>query len=226
MEPAPCDLVIHAGRVVCPASGLDGPGAVAVAGDRIAAAGPAVAGPARRVLRLPDAVLLPGLVDLHAHPARGGSKYGVDPDRDLLPFGTTTVLSQGDAGADDWERYRTEVIEASRTRVRLALNLSRRGESGAGSARRRGPLARAAHGARVGPPAGGPPDVGLVQIGREGETIARAGTITAALGEVVAQSLLAKSVQTVLVNNVDPAEAVAKAHAEIVAIYKRFNEPA
>ena len=42
---------------------------------------------------------------------------------------------------------------------------------------------------------------------------------------MVAQSLLAKSVQTVLVNNVDPAEAVAKAHAEIVAIYKRFNEP-
>ena len=67
---------------------------------------------------------------------------------------------------------------------------------------------------------------GLVQIGREGETIARAGTITAALGEIVAQSLLAKSVQTVLANNVDPAEAVAKAHAEIVAVYKRFNEPA
>jgi multiple sugar transport system substrate-binding protein len=66
---------------------------------------------------------------------------------------------------------------------------------------------------------------GLIQIGREGETIARAGIITAALGEVVAQSLLAKSVQTVLVNNVEPAEAVAKAHAEIVAIYKRFNEP-
>jgi multiple sugar transport system substrate-binding protein len=66
---------------------------------------------------------------------------------------------------------------------------------------------------------------GLVEIGREGETIGREGRITAALGEVVAQSLLAKSVQTVLVNDVDPAEAVAKAHAEIVAIYKRFNEP-
>ena len=66
---------------------------------------------------------------------------------------------------------------------------------------------------------------GLIDIGKTGETIAREGVITAALGEVVAQSLLAKSVQTVLVNNVEPAEAVAKAHAEIVAIYKRFNEP-
>jgi multiple sugar transport system substrate-binding protein len=71
-----------------------------------------------------------------------------------------------------------------------------------------------------------PAFAGLVEIGREGETIGREGRITAALGEVVAQSLLAKSVQTVLVNNVEPAEAVAKAHAEIVAIYKRFNEPA
>ena len=71
-----------------------------------------------------------------------------------------------------------------------------------------------------------PAFAGLLDIGREGETIGREGRITAALGEVVAQSLLAKSVQTVLVNGVDPAEAVAKAHAEIVAIYKRFNEPA
>jgi dihydroorotase len=129
MEPAAYDLVIQAGRVVCPASGLDGAGAVGVVGDRIAAAGPAVAGPARRTLRLPDAVLLPGLVDLHAHPARGESKYGVDPDRHLLPFGTTTVLSQGDAGAEHWERFRAGVIEPSRTRIRLALNLSRRGEA-------------------------------------------------------------------------------------------------
>jgi multiple sugar transport system substrate-binding protein len=66
---------------------------------------------------------------------------------------------------------------------------------------------------------------GLVQIGRTGETFGRAGTITAALGEVVTQSVVPKAVQTVLVNNVDPAEAVAKAHAEILAIYKRFNEP-
>jgi dihydroorotase len=123
------DLVIHAGRVVCPATGLDGPGAVAIAGHRIAAAGPAVGGAAREVLRFPDAVLLPGLIDLHAHPARGESKYGVDPDLHLLPYGTTTVLSQGDAGALNQARYRESVIAASRTRVRLALNLSRRGEA-------------------------------------------------------------------------------------------------
>ena len=126
---APYDLLISAGRVLCAATGLDGPGAVAVRGDRIAAAGPDVSGPARTRLDFPDGLLLPGLVDLHAHPARGGSRYGIDPDEHLLPRGVTTVLSQGDAGADNWPDYRDRVIGASRTRVRLAIHLSRRGES-------------------------------------------------------------------------------------------------
>jgi dihydroorotase len=123
------DLVIQAGRVVCPATGLDGPGAVAVRDGRIARVAPALDGAARETLRLPHALLLPGLVDLHAHPARGESRYGVDPDLHLLPFGTTTVLAQGEAGAQNLARYQTAVIEASLTRVRLALNIGRRGEA-------------------------------------------------------------------------------------------------
>jgi dihydroorotase len=126
---APFDLVIQAGRVVCPATGLDGPGAVAVRDGRIARVAPAIGGAARETLRLPHALLLPGLVDLHAHPARGDSRYGVDPDLHLLPFGTTTVLAQGEAGAQNLARYQTAVIEASLTRVRLALNIGRRGEA-------------------------------------------------------------------------------------------------
>jgi dihydroorotase len=123
------DLLIRASRVVCQASQLDGPGAVAVRGDRIVASGSDVVGTATTVVDLPDAVVLPGLVDLHAHPANEGSKYGVDPDLEFLPRGVTTVLSQGDAGAANWERYRATTIEPSRTRVRLAINLSASGES-------------------------------------------------------------------------------------------------
>lgn len=127
MSETDADLLIEAGRVVCPATGREGPGAVAVRGDRIVAVGQAVA--ARRVLHFPDGILLPGLIDLHAHPANAGSKFGVDPDVAMLPRGVTTVLSQGDAGADNWPAYRATTIEAARTRVRLAINLSRRGES-------------------------------------------------------------------------------------------------
>lgn len=123
------DLLIGAGSVVCPASKLEGPGSVAVCGDRIVASGLAVQGSAQRTLEFPDALLLPGLIDLHAHPAREGSKYGVDPDIEFLPRGVTTVASQGDAGAANWRVFRETTISGSRIRVRLAINLSARGES-------------------------------------------------------------------------------------------------
>ena len=122
------DILIRAGRIVCTQTALDGPGAVAIRGDRIVAAGLHIDGTARHSLDFPTGTLLPGLVDLHAHPAKNGSKYGVDPDLELLPRGVTTVLSQGDAGADNWQAYYRETIEGSRTRVRLAINLSMKGE--------------------------------------------------------------------------------------------------
>ena len=123
------DLLIRSGRVFCADTGLDGPGAVAIRDDRIVAAGPDVAGSATETLDYPDALLLPGLIDLHAHPGRGGSRYGVDPDVHFLTQGVTTALSQGDAGAFDWPAFRDQVVEGSRCRVRLALNLSAYGES-------------------------------------------------------------------------------------------------
>lgn len=129
MSDSEFDLLIQAGRIVCPATGLDCPGAVAVLADRIVASGPDVSGRAVRTLDFPEATLLPGLVDLHAHPACEGSKYGVDPDVEFLPRGVTTVLSQGDAGADNWNAYRQTTIEASRTRVRMAINVSNSGET-------------------------------------------------------------------------------------------------
>ncbi|HCK55294.1 MAG TPA: amidohydrolase/deacetylase family metallohydrolase, partial [Planctomycetaceae bacterium] len=122
------DLLIHAGRVVCPRSDHDSPGSVGISDGRIAAIDPPADSTATETLEFPDSVLLPGLVDLHAHPACSGSKYGVDPDAHFLPRGVTTVLSQGDAGADNWANYREETIEGSRTRVRLAISISRHGE--------------------------------------------------------------------------------------------------
>ena len=126
------ELLIRAGRVVCPAGSFDGPGAVLIRDGLIVAAGPNIAAPTARVLDFPDCLALPGLVDFHAHPACEGSKYGVNPDAAFLSRGTTTAMSQGDAGANGWRRYGETTVAPSRTRVRLALNLSRRGEAGPG----------------------------------------------------------------------------------------------
>ena len=122
------DLIVNAGRVFCADTGLDGPGSVAIRGDRIVASGPDVDGSSTQLLSYPDATLLPGLVDMHAHPGLPESRYGVDPDKEFLPRCVTTVLSQGDAGALDLDVYRQRVIAASKTRVLLAINLSKNGE--------------------------------------------------------------------------------------------------
>ena len=129
MTSAQADLIIRAGRVFCEDTGLDGPGAVLVGGDRILQSGPDVAGAATEALDFADCLLLPGMVDLHAHPAPAGWKYGIDPDVEILPRGTTTILSQGDAGAAVWPQYRDEIVEGSRTRVLMAISPSEQGES-------------------------------------------------------------------------------------------------
>ena len=121
----PLDLMISAGRVVCTESGIDGPGYVAIRGDRIVAVEqlnePNVdRAAANSQFDFPDGILLPGLIDLHAHPANSGSVFGVAPDDHIVPYGTTTVLSQGDAGAFTIDQYVEDTISASKTRVLLA----------------------------------------------------------------------------------------------------------
>lgn len=123
-----CELLITAGRLFCSRTGLDGPGAVAVSKGRIVAASPNLQVRAERRLDFPDCLLLPGLVDFHAHPDPHASRFGVDPDTHLLPYGTTTAMSQGDAGAANWDAYRSGVLQPARTRLRMALNLARHGE--------------------------------------------------------------------------------------------------
>ena len=123
------DLLIRAGRVFCSETGLDGPGAVAVRDGRIVASGESVAESARETLSFPDCVVLPGLVDMHAHPAPADWKYGMDADADVLPRGTTTMLSQGDAGAAVWDAYYEDIVAPARARILMALSPAVQGES-------------------------------------------------------------------------------------------------
>ncbi len=134
-QPVECAMttrIIRAGRVVCPLRGIDAPGQVVVRDSKIVAveAGTDLsAAEAGELLDFPDGILLPGLIDLHAHPAVANSVFGVPPDEHMLPNGVTTVMSQGDAGADNIDDYVAQTVQLSRTRVLLGINLSRIGES-------------------------------------------------------------------------------------------------
>ncbi len=126
------ELLIKSSMLSCPATGTYGPGIIGINGERIAHLnmdpGDPVA-PATDTLEVNDGILLPGLVDLHAHPSLANSRFGVDPDRFLLPRGSTTVLSQGDAGARNVDEYIRNTIELSTTTVKLAINFCANGES-------------------------------------------------------------------------------------------------
>ena len=122
------DLLITTRRLFCADTGLDGPGGVAIKNGRIVASGPDVSGPASECLDFPDALVLPGLVDLHAHPAPSNWRWGIDADEMMLCRGSTTVMSQGDAGARTWQEYRERIIDTSETRILMALSPAVLGE--------------------------------------------------------------------------------------------------
>lgn len=126
------DLLITAKNVRCDATGLNGSADIGVRDGKIASVGERgirQTESSAEILKFDDGIVLPGLVDLHAHPARSGSKFGIDPDVCLLPRGSTTVLSQGDAGARNLDEYVEETILGYRTRVKLAINFCADGES-------------------------------------------------------------------------------------------------
>jgi multiple sugar transport system substrate-binding protein len=64
----------------------------------------------------------------------------------------------------------------------------------------------------------------FITIAETGVPVSYKGPPTAASGEVLATFVIPEALQQVLVNDVDPAEAVATAHANIKAIYDRFAE--
>ncbi|MEM7021819.1 MAG: extracellular solute-binding protein [Pseudomonadota bacterium] len=64
----------------------------------------------------------------------------------------------------------------------------------------------------------------FIEIAKSGVPISYQGAPTAASGEILALHVIPEALQTVLVDGVDPAEAVAEAHKKIAAIHERFAQ--
>jgi dihydroorotase len=133
------DVAIECGRIFDPQTDLDCPGILLIRDGRIAkviretdrelSSSKLGSLLVKTTIKHPHKMLLPGLIDMHAHPAVRGSVFGTAPDATMLPRGVTAVLSQGDAGADNIDDYIKSTVLASTTTVRLAINISRIGES-------------------------------------------------------------------------------------------------
>jgi dihydroorotase len=118
------DLLIRGGTVIDPSVNLHGPRDVASADGRIAALEQSI--PDEQTARAIDArgkLVVPGLIDLHAHVFSGVGE-DVDPDQVCLPRGTTTAVDGGTAGSRSFDGLKRYVVDRSHARVRAWLNIS------------------------------------------------------------------------------------------------------
>ena len=72
----------------------------------------------------------PGLIDLHAHVFPYGSAIGIPAD-ELLSFqGTTTLVSAGDAGANNFAAFRRAIVGQTRARLYAFVHIANIGLAG------------------------------------------------------------------------------------------------
>ncbi|MEO5676503.1 MAG: hypothetical protein ABIQ84_03060, partial [Usitatibacter sp.] len=125
------DLVIRGGEVLDPSQRLRGVRDVGIRNGVIEAVQSSI--PAERTLRSINAagkLVVPGLIDLHAHPYPYGSAIGIPAD-ELVPHqGTTTLVSAGDAGANNFAAFRRFIVASTRTRLYAFVHIANIGLTG------------------------------------------------------------------------------------------------
>src|SRR6266404_3254255 len=125
------DLLIKGGDVLDPSQRLRGVRDIGIRNGVIEVVQADI--PAERALKVISAagrLVTPGLVDLHAHTYPYGSAIGIPAD-ELVPFqGTTTAVSAGDAGANNFAGYRRFIVASTRTRLYAFVHIANIGLTG------------------------------------------------------------------------------------------------
>src|SRR5438067_11050620 len=125
------DLVIKSGELLDPGQKLRAKRDIGIRAGRIEAIEADI--PVTRASRVLDAsgrLVLPGLVDLHSHVYPYGSALGIPAD-ELVPYqGSTTMVSAGDAGANNFAAFRRYVQAQTRTRLYAFVHIANIGLAG------------------------------------------------------------------------------------------------
>ncbi|MBI3697238.1 MAG: amidohydrolase/deacetylase family metallohydrolase [Acidobacteria bacterium] len=117
------DLVLKGGHVIDPANKIDGVMDVAITGNKIARVERNLTDPAKKTIDARGLYVTPGLIDLHAHVYVKGGSGSLFPDDTALLAGTTTVVDAGTSGWRTFEDFKSKIIDKSRTRVLVFLNI-------------------------------------------------------------------------------------------------------
>jgi dihydroorotase len=125
------DLVLKGGDVLDPSQNLTGRRDIGIRFGVIEAVEPDIpADKALRVLNASGKLVTPGLIDLHAHVFPYGSGIGIPAD-ELIPFqATTTLVSAGDAGANNIAAFRRAIVGQTRSRLYAFVHIASIGLTG------------------------------------------------------------------------------------------------
>lgn len=131
------DLLLRRGHVIDPKNNRDKVLDIAVKNGRIAAVGSKIdPSRAKQTIDVKGKYLTPGLIDMHTHLFRGPEDaysdgvLGLPPDGFTFRSGVTTALDTGSAGWENFELFKKNIIDTSKTRVLSMLNIVGKGMAG------------------------------------------------------------------------------------------------
>ena len=118
------DLLLRGGRVIDPASGIDGMKDVAIRNGKIAAVqSDILPTSAREVIDVTGKLVLPGLIDTHSHVYQYVTgRFGMNPDMVGVQSGVTTLVDQGGPSCMTLPGFRHFIAEPAKSRVYAFLS--------------------------------------------------------------------------------------------------------
>src|SRR5579864_4529571 len=118
------DLLLRGGRVICPASGIDGARDVAIRNGKIAAVQANILpASAREIVDVSGKLVLPGLIDTHAHVYQYVTgRFGMNADMVGVQSGVTTVVDQGGPSCMTLPGFRHFIVEPAKSRTLAFLS--------------------------------------------------------------------------------------------------------
>ena len=133
------DFVIKGGHIIDPVNNIDKVMDLAIKEGKIAAIKKNIPdAQAKKVIDASGLIVSPGLIDMHTHNFFGtehnrylaNSYQAVPPDGFTFRAGVTTVVDAGSPGWKNFELYKSQIINPSKTRVLAFLNIVGGGMSG------------------------------------------------------------------------------------------------
>jgi dihydroorotase len=132
------EVLLKNGHVFDPANNINAKMDVAISGGKIIKVAPTItADDAKQVIDVNGFYVCPGLIDLHTHVFVGsspetfaGGSLSISPDDITLKAGVTTVVDAGTSGWRNFDQFKDQVIDRSKTRILAFLNIAGSGMSG------------------------------------------------------------------------------------------------